>query len=272
MNMKRLSTVLLAATALCATVSAQTQIMTVTKTDGTKTVFTMNDVERVNFDELSPAESFESGDGTTASPYAIANIGQLMLMAEKVNSGDSAYIKASYELTSDIDLMGIEWTPIGNGKGNTSIDLAEKGAFLGVFNGNGHTISNLCINATATEYVSMYGLFGFVGIQSEVKDLKVTGCVKATSSVSSDTEKTTLALGGIAGVGSYTTFTNCSFEGTVVGTYLAAESSVMVGGLVGHMVGTLNKCSATIAKGDSVCGTATYSNVARWQDTSVQDR
>ncbi len=261
MNMKRLGTVLLAATALCTTVSAQTQIMTVTKTDGTKTVFTMNDVDRVNFDELSPAESFESGDGTAASPYAIANINQLMLMAEKVNSGDSAYIKASYELTDDIDLMGIEWTPIGEGKGNASIDLAENGAFCGVFNGNGHTISNLCINATATEHVSMFGLFGFVGSKGAVSDLKVTGCVKATSAVSSETEKTTLVCGGIAGAASYATFTNCSFEGTVVAAYPVAEASVSAGGVVGHMVGTLNKCSATIAKGDSVCGTATYANV-----------
>ncbi len=261
MKMKRFGIILMAGMACCATVSAQTQIMTVTKTDGTKAVFNMADVERVNFDEISPAADFESGDGTEASPYSIANMSQLLLMAQKVNTGDSTYTTAHYELADDIDLMGIEWTPIGEGRGNASIDLAENGAFCGTFSGNGHTISNLYINAAATDNVAMYGLFGFVGKKGIVSDLNVTGSVRATSDISDDTEKTTLLCGGIAGAASYATLSNCSFEGSIVANYPVAEASVSAGGVVGHMVGLLSDCSATIAVGDSVVGRATYTNV-----------
>ena len=261
MKMKRLGIILLAGVAYCATISAQTQVMTVIKADGTKTVFNMADVERVNFDELTAADNFEEGEGTEASPYIIANTNQLLLMAKMINSGDEAYTSAYYELTDDIDLMGMEWTPIGEGRGNTSIDLAESGAFSGVFNGNGHTISNLYINATATDHVAMYGLFGFVGSKGVVSNLTVTGSVKATSSINDENEKNTLICGGIAGAGASATFSNCTFKGSVVADYPVSEASVSVGGVVGHLVGLLSECSAIIAKGDSVCGEATYTNV-----------
>jgi hypothetical protein len=58
-------------------------------------------------------------------------------------------VNQSYQLIADIDLTGEEWIPIG--------DIDQP--FLGNFNGNGHTISNMTITDT---HMGFYGLFGYL--------------------------------------------------------------------------------------------------------------
>jgi hypothetical protein len=59
-------------------------------------------------------------------------------------------LTGNYLLKSDIDLGGIDWQPIG-----TNIN-----PFLGVFDGNGHTLSNLNINRPNEDRVGMFGVNG----------------------------------------------------------------------------------------------------------------
>ncbi len=66
--------------------------------------------------------------------YEISNAQGLVYCAKTFNNGAKTNNK-KFELTSDIDMSGIEWTPWCN----------EKQYFNGNFNGNGHTISNLTI-------------------------------------------------------------------------------------------------------------------------------
>lgn len=252
--MRKISKILFAGIIMSSALStyAQTQIMTVKKTDGSKVIYKLSDVERVSFDDLTVAPSFESGEGKQESPYKIANANQLLLMAKYINEGNPEYVSAYYELTNDIDLLDIEWTPIGDGKNNESLDLAENGGFTGVFNGNNHTISNLCINTETNEKVAMFGLFGFVGKQGQIQNLKVKGNVNVKSTFESDTEKNFLACGGIIGHGINATLTNCSFEGSVKAQALEKEAAAMAGGVAGSITGNLINCSATISQNDII--------------------
>ena len=77
------------------------------------------------------ATSFASGTGTETDPFQISNGAELARLAQEVNAGN--YTNAYFKLTDDIDLGGVEWTPIGS----------TGGAFSGKFSGDGHTISNL---------------------------------------------------------------------------------------------------------------------------------
>ncbi len=49
-------------------------------------------------------------------------------------------LSGHYILTSDIDMTGLNFSPIGN----------NSTPFSGIFDGNGHTISNLTINRPMT--------------------------------------------------------------------------------------------------------------------------
>lgn len=96
--------------------------------------------------------------------------------------------------------MGQEWTPIGQYK-----SYSENVTYGGTFDGDGHTISGLSINAT-TAY---QGLFGYVK-GGEIKDLTVAGSV-TTSTTSS------AYAAGIVGYGSPVTIENCVNQATDYG-------------------------------------------------------
>jgi len=84
----------------------------------------------------------------------------------------------SYILTADIDISDLEWTPIG-----TYLE-----PYLGIFDGDGHTISGLTITETDADAI---GLFGFM--RGEVWNLNLTN-------ISIDITTSFLTyVGGIAG-------------------------------------------------------------------------
>ena len=74
-------------------------------------------------------------------------------------------LSGRYILMNDIDLSGIDWTPIG------AKENSFTGGFSGEFNGNGFTISNLNVNKelfesgdeeySASQYIGLFG--GLVG-------------------------------------------------------------------------------------------------------------
>jgi len=104
------------------------------------------------------------------------------------------------ELHADLDLDGIAWTP------NTK-------NICGKFDGMGHTISGLSVDATA-RYAGLFGRFGY----GMISNLTVKGDVTSTSTT----------VGGIVGDIIAGGLENCAFEGNVTGKY-------QVGGLVGNM-------------------------------------
>ncbi len=95
-----------------------------------------------------------SGKGTKMDPFRIYNAEQLNQVRNFLNKED-----VYFSLEADIDMTDwiaenspvSGWQPIGN---------SYSAAFKGVFNGNGHTISNLWINCFNTNVKG--GLFGYV--------------------------------------------------------------------------------------------------------------
>lgn len=83
---------------------------------------------------------------------------ELVTLATEVNNGDNKSGKIIY-LTNDLDLGGkfdssgnvldgnISWTPIGT----------EDNPFSGTFDGNGHIISNMCINRPTENRNALFG-------------------------------------------------------------------------------------------------------------------
>lgn len=64
----------------------------------------------------------------------------MLKFAKAVNAGDyDEKTDAVVVLDADLDLSGVEWTPIG--QANASGDIEH--CFSGKFYGNGHVISNL---------------------------------------------------------------------------------------------------------------------------------
>lgn len=134
----------------------------------------------------------------------------LIQFAELVNSGENPNI--SCVLDNDIDLSGYNWVPVGS---------PESGAFMGTFDGDGHTISNLTVSSSASGYA---GLFGGIGISAQVKNLTL-----ANVSINGNTTSSVVyrgSAGALVGMNSGFIF-NCH----VIGGKVEGRT---VGGLVGR--------------------------------------
>ena len=100
--------------------------------------------------------------------YTLTSAEDLIGFSELVNSGTS-FAGKTVKLDADINLAGREWIPIGQ-TGSTT--------FAGVFDGQGHTISNLTVDSTdeTGEYYAT-ALFGWVenhgSLPHAIKNVKV---------------------------------------------------------------------------------------------------
>lgn len=101
------------------------------------------------------------GEGTSESPYLIKSAADLAGLAANVNGGE-AYSNKYFRLETNIDLMGHEWTPIGDN---------DKNGFSGIFDGGGCSIINLNISKPYT----YSGLFGVLDV-GEIKNLDLKNC------------------------------------------------------------------------------------------------
>ena len=181
-----------------------------------------------------------SGNGTAADPYQIRNADQLMWFAAKVNgSTKTSTSNLCAKLTSDIDLTGKEWTPIGCY--NSKSDCVYYG---GTFDGAGHTVSGLTIN-NAKKYQA---LFGYVK-GGTIQDLTVKGSVSSSA-------KSSPYAAGIVSYGNPVTVKNCINEAdvTVTGNGYAAGVCAYLG-TGSKMESCANKGSVS-GYGDYVGGVA----------------
>ena len=132
------------------------------------------DVNSKYFKPIEPdKEGLEDATDTDAKTVTISTAEQLVAFADSVNVEKESYSGYTVNLVDDIDLAGHIWEPIGQ-TGNAG--------FLGVFDGNGNTISNLVIDSSAHneltssgKYYYSTGLFGWVeaGGSCVIKDLKI---------------------------------------------------------------------------------------------------
>lgn len=98
-----------------------------------------------------------SGAAADATEYTISDAAQLLGFADIVN-GTATGIEAdsfagkTVKLSRNIDLRGVEWTPIGK---------TSETAFKGTFDGGNNRISNLTI-VSDTESAGYTGFFGYI--------------------------------------------------------------------------------------------------------------
>lgn len=151
--------------------------------------------------------------------YTVTSAEGLKNIAKLVN--EQWKLDINITLTDNIDLKGIDWTPIG-------IDYNHR--YTGTFDGGGHTITGLKITGN-DQYA---GLFGHIGSGGKVMNVKLEGVL-----IESDNEMST--VGGIAGW-SYGTIENCLVSGSVSGS----GKNGSAGGVVGYQNGGfLTGCSSS---------------------------
>ena len=161
--------------------------------------------------------------------YTVTSAEGLKNIAKLVNDGNT---DIDITLTSDIDLSGIDWTPIG-------IDYNHQ--YTGTFDGGNYTITGLTVTGS-DQYA---GLFGCIDDGGTVKNVKLEG-------VKIESDNGTSDVGGVAGY-SYGNIENCSVSGSVSGSGMNG----IAGGVVGLQVGgSLTGCSssATVNAGSTAGG------------------
>ena len=130
-------------------------------------------------------EIFESGSGSAEDPYLIKDAEQLMSFADSMNE-EVDYTGITVALANDIDVSDKNWHPIGGAY-----------AFNGTFDGNGFAIKGAHAGSEESPYkltqADTFGIFGNLGFDSVVKDLKAEDI---DFNISSDA---TAYVGGIAG-------------------------------------------------------------------------
>ena len=139
-------------------------------------------------------------------------------LAIAVNNGED-YTATAVILANDVTLTEA-WTPIGT----------QAYPFQGIFDGGGHTIDGLNITLTAEEITQdtsrYYGLFGYAGDGTVIRNLTVSGEIAVTGEFESNIS---FCLGGIAGSVTGASLLNC--------TSLVDITSVngSVGGITGYV-------------------------------------
>lgn len=210
------------------------------------------------------------GNGSEGSPYIITKAEELAWFRDAVNNGNYEICAKIADNVEVIDLKDfchaadasqnleeLSWEPIGNGDWN----------YVGTFDGNGKTITNLYINATQ----AYKGLFGLI-YQSTIKNLTFENANVT------NTENDIGILAGYAGNGNTLQNIKISntcqikggndFTGGIAGyldgnayncvNYATVQGTEDVGGLVGYFEsGTIKDC----ANYGDITGTSNVGNL-----------
>ena len=173
------------------------------------------------------SESLENG--SEECPYIIRTVEDLIAVKNDLT--------AHYIIEEDLDLAGIEWTPLGTN---------SNAAFTGYIDGKGHIISNLKLPTSTASYRGLFGYSTGTIANINLKNVSVYG------------GGSTGALAGYA-----TNVVGCSVEGGVV-----SSSSSSVGGLCGTINGAISNCYASV----KVSGTGNVGGLVGYvNNSSISD-
>jgi PGF-pre-PGF domain-containing protein/PGF-CTERM protein len=188
-----------------------------------------------------------SGAGTTDDPYEVGNVSQLQCVGEDHGDADSRAdaLSANYTLVSDVAAR--ETSSWNDGKGFNPIGDSTT-EFSGSFDGQGHTISNLTINRSPTDYVGLFGYAKRAPLSNvALSDVAVTGnrgVGSLVGSVNGGSVRNVSASGSVNGTARVGGLV-ASFDGSVITNSSAsvatnAEGTLQrgisqVGGLVGYL-------------------------------------
>ncbi len=171
-----------------------------------------------------------------------------------------------YVLTADIDLAGMDWTPLGAfvpGGGEEGEEPDLTAAFTGVFDGQGHTIRNLTIDQPEAWAVGLFGCVANAEIGNFTMENAAADGMMMAADVVGYTYCSTIhdvklvngkvtahyaemaaegMFGGIAGAGMASLITDCDAQADIVIPDGMANAGIIGGGL--EMTSVVN-CTAT---------------------------
>ncbi|GIQ69040.1 hypothetical protein DUZ99_07640 [Xylanibacillus composti] len=150
-----------------------------------------------------------------------------------INEHQEMYLDKNIAILNPIDLTGYEWTPFG---GNSYDN------YTGTFEGNGHLISGIAINADNLEFV------GFFGVSSgTIRNLGVSVQVKGGA-----------FTGGLAGYQQDGSIERCYSMGSVEG---GGEGHSYSASTTGGLVGSANNATVRYAFSSASVTSAVSSNI-----------
>jgi len=165
---------------------------------------------------LTSCDIFGANQTTTVTTVVTTVDYENFIEIDSVSGLQGMEMNKSYKLVEDLDLTGIEWVPIGS--------YIEP--YLGNFDGDGHSITNLTIT-----HDSMYnGLFGI--FNGNISDLSITNF-----DISFQADFITF-VGGLAG------YTNGDVQNVTVSGDITIENSdanSYIGMLLGFTQGKVNQ-------------------------------
>ena len=156
----------------------------------------------------------------------ISTVADLQAIQSKLTTDCPATDCIGFELSNDLDLTGVTWTPIGTSTRQFNV----------IFEGNNHTISNLSFSDSATDYAGFFG---------NVRNATIRNLTLSNVSITGGDY-----VGGLAGYVRYSSIINVDVQGSITG-------SDYVGGLVGNTSNTLTtkvSVQGTITGSDYVGG------------------
>lgn len=125
--------------------------------------------------------------------------------------------KTKYKLLDDIDISGIEWSPIG------TTDVP----FAGELDGNGKVINGLTITNPKVPHI---GLFGCIA-SATIRDVRVVNVNIVNTTV------TNASIGGVVGEARMSVIEKCYSSGSIVSgkAYTINDITALVGAIAGNM-------------------------------------
>jgi hypothetical protein len=168
-----------------------------------------------------PAQArYGGGLGTADQPYLISTAAQLNAIGSEPGDWDKCF-----RLRADIDLRDLGAIPFRR------IGTPQGGSFMGVFDGNNKTISNLRLYSEDESYLGMFGLVDAAGA-------RIVNLTLLDPNVAGDNGRYVAALAGLLSQG---TITNCHVKGGLI------RGTSFVGGLIARRAGSANITDCTAA-------------------------
>ena len=162
--------------------------------------------------------------------YTVNTKDGLQQLVEDLNwPVNNAILSADITLDCDVDLQGVDWTPIGT---------SSRSPYTGTFDGGGHKILNLKVNTPD----QCGGLFGYI------KGATVKNLTLDAPAVSTTFGGNTAWFGGIAGYMEDGTIDDCHVTGGSI------TSPIDTGGIVGYISGTTSVQNCTVSNGTQISG------------------
>jgi hypothetical protein len=176
------------------------------------------------------------GSGVEGDPYQIWTAEDMQAIG-----ADANYWDAHFKLMADIDLRGYtgnSFNQIGVYYHDESLGQEVREPFTGVFDGNGHTISNFNYTSVDVNGIGLFGLVGPLYGESEWYSGEIKNLILEDPNIDAGTGQ---EVGALAGRLHYAQINNCYIEGGNIRGY-----SDYMGGLVGVIDdGKMTQCSTS---------------------------